>query len=98
MAIVLEFFPEYNSGPLWSSTGASIELAALALPEDLVRRLGDWNASYDDSKLPFERNDSAWLEGGRRLLAEVRQALGPDYEVVVTEPWWREDPSPDPNP
>ena len=90
----MEFWPEYNSGPLCSSTGAAIDLAALALPEALVQRLREWNASYDDSKLPFEQNDTAWLANGQGLLAETRKALGPDYEVIVTEPWWGEESSP----
>jgi hypothetical protein len=93
MARVLEFWPEYNSGPLWSPDGADVDLESLGLPTDLVERLRHWNARYDDSKLPFERDDVGWLNEGTALLGEVRMALGSAYEVVVTEPWWGEEPS-----
>jgi hypothetical protein len=32
--------------------------------------------------------DEDWLSEGKRLLGEVRTALGDQHEVVVTEPWW----------
>ena len=62
------------------------------LPSDLVERLRRCNDRYDDAKLPFENNDIEWLHEGQVLLTEVRAALGRDYEVVVTEPWWGEEP------
>ena len=90
---MLEFWPEYNSGPLWNDGGESVNLASLGLTDDLVERLRKWNAAYDDSKLPFENDDAAWLHEGQRLLVEVRGALDGAYEIVVTEPWWHEEPS-----
>ncbi|HEX5534869.1 MAG TPA: hypothetical protein VFX33_14105 [Actinomycetales bacterium] len=43
--------------------------------------------------MPIEGpGDSAWLCEGRQLLREIRTALGNEYRVVVTEPWWGEDP------
>lgn len=91
MAVVLEFWPEYNSGPLWTN-GASVDLAGIGLPGELRDRVVAWNALYDDSKLPFERNDEAWIREGQALLCEIREALGAAYEVVDTEPWWHETP------
>ena len=88
----LEFWPEYGDGPLWSPDGQAVDLVALSLSADLVDALRAWNATYDDSKLPFESNDEVWLHEGKRLLAHVRAALGNDYVVVVTEPWWGEVP------
>jgi hypothetical protein len=73
---VLEFWPEYNSGPLWSDDGKSVDLASLGLPAELAARLAAWNARYDDSKVPLEENDRGWLNEGARLLAEVRGELG----------------------
>ena len=93
MPTVLEFWPEYSSGPLWSEHGQTVELTSVGLSPDLIGRLTSWNARYDDAKLPFEENDHDWLDEGAGLLAEVRTALGDDYEVVVTEPWWGEEPS-----
>jgi hypothetical protein len=93
VAVLLEFWPEYNSGPLWRSDGTSVDLASLALPADLKARLQSWNAAYDDSRLPFDHDDEGWLEEGERLLAETREALCDAYTIVVTEPWWGEDPS-----
>jgi hypothetical protein len=92
MAVLLEFWPEYNSGPLWTSAGGSVDLVALPLPAELRVRLQSWNARYDDSKLLHDQNDEGWLEEGKRLLAETRRALGDAYSVVVTEPWWGEEP------
>lgn len=90
---VLEFWPEYSGGPLWSEYGRTVELESVGLSRDLIGRLTAWNARYDDAKLPFEENDRDWLNEGTGLLAEVRTALGTDYVVVVTEPWWGEEPS-----
>jgi hypothetical protein len=42
--------------------------------------------------LPFEGNDHEWLQEGVRLLTELRAALGSDYEIVVNEDWWRDEP------
>lgn len=87
-SVTLEFWPEYNSGPLWSADGETVPLDDLPLPVELRRRLAAWNAEFEDSKLPFDQNDQDWLQRGRTLFAEVRHALGPRYEVLVTEPWW----------
>jgi hypothetical protein len=89
---VLEFWPEYHSGPLWSD-GKSIDLDELPISDEFRRRLREWNARYDDSKLFAERQDENWVLEGRRLLAELRAALGTSAEVVVTEPWWGEEPA-----
>lgn len=94
VAILFEFWPEYNSGPLWSEDGESVELSAHGIPSELKDRLTAWNANYDDSMLPFEANDTEWLAVGKALLNDVRLALGDSYEVIVTEPWWGEEPSP----
>lgn len=91
---VLEFWPEYDGGPIWSPDGRSADLDLLPLSNDLRERLRAWNARYDDANLPFEQNAVDWLAEGRSLLGEVRAALGEAYEVVVTEPWWREEPDP----
>ena len=93
MRRVLEFWPEYNSGPLWSDDGQSIDLDSLPLSSELRDRLRHWNARYDDSLLPFDQNDTEWLVEGRCLLTDTRASLGESYEVVVTEPWWGEGPS-----
>jgi hypothetical protein len=89
---VLEFWPDYKSGPLWSSDGRTVDLSSLGLPDDLIERLHGWNARYADDKLPFGSNDIEWLREGEALLGEVRAALSGTHTVVVTESWWGEEP------
>ena len=93
MPTLVEFWPEYDGGPLWSEDGKTVEPTSLGLAPDLSGRLAAWNARYDDSKLPFEQNDREWLDEGARLLTEVRVALGSDYELAVNEEWWGEQPN-----
>ncbi len=86
-----EFWPDYGQGPLWTNEGKPADLGALPLGDDLLSRLTDWNARYTEERIPVEGpGDVAWLSEGMALLHRVRQALGPDHEVVVTEPWWNE--------
>ena len=92
MGGLLEFWPDYGGGPLWTSEGATADLGALPLSPGLRLRLADWNGRYTEDRMPFRGNDEAWLAEGRELLAELRANLGDGYEVVVTEPWWGEEP------
>ncbi len=90
--IVLEFWPDYGCGPLWTD-GRPADLELLRLNRELIQRLTDWNARYSEDKVPVDgRGDTVWLREGKRLLGEVRQALGDQSQVVVTEPWWGEEP------
>jgi hypothetical protein len=87
----LEWWPEYNSGPLWQG-GQTLPLEEAGVQGELAERIEAWCSSYDDGKLPMEgkNGDLRWLEQGTGLLAEVRAALAGTYEVFVTEPWWGE--------
>ena len=86
--------PDYGSGPLWTEGGKPADLTSLEVDPDLVEKLVAWNAAYEEDKVPIDGpGDSAWLQEGRQLLMEVRDALGNDYRVVVTEPWWGEEPT-----
>ena len=69
-----------------------MDLAGLALSSDLIGRLVAWNSRYDDSKLAVGNDDTAWINEGTSLLSEVRAALGDALQVIVTEPWWGEQP------
>ena len=90
---LLEFWPDYGAGPLWTETGQPADLAALGLDPALVGEASAWNSEYAEDKVPIEgHGDEAWLTKGRDLLMRLRAGLGPDYEVVVTEPWWGEEP------
>lgn len=94
MRRTLEWWPEYGKGPLWAD-GKSIDLTSLGLSAGLVERLVQWNAEYADEKLPVDgQGGDAWLKQGVVLLTEVRQLLGTDHRVIVTEPWWA-DAAPD---
>jgi hypothetical protein len=91
---VLEFWPDHGAGPLWTARGAPADPHQLGLPEDLAERISTWNARYDEGRIPVEGpGDNAWLAEGKELLDRVRRALGVEYRVIVTEPWWGEDPT-----
>ena len=91
---VLEFWPDYGPGPLWLGNGKAADLDSLGLSIDLVARLRAYNAAYGEDRLPSDgRGDPYYLEEGKNLLAEAREALAGRYRVVVTEPWWGEAPS-----
>jgi len=84
----LEFWPDYGAGPLWSG-GRTVEPEDLELDPSLATRLRDWNAQYEEWKIPIDGpGDEEWLADGKRLLKEVRQALGPDYDLGANEDWW----------
>ena len=89
----LEFWPDYGPGPLWAD-GKPVNPSSLDIPRDLAARVTAWNSSYAEAKVPLEGpGDPAWIREGSGVLAEIRAALGSEYEVVVTEPWWGEDPA-----
>jgi hypothetical protein len=91
---VLEFWPDYGPGPVWTDDGRPVDLGHLGVDPDLVAEVAAWNDAYGEDKVPIESHgDSAWLGEGRRLLHEIRAALGAEYRVVVTEPWWGEKPT-----
>ena len=90
----VEFWPDYGSGPLWTEDGKAADLRSLGLPSELVAQLEVWNGQYAEDKIPIEgEGDSGWLGEGISLLRRTRAALGSDVHVVVTEPWWGEDPN-----
>ena len=90
----LEFWPDYGAGPLWTDDGKAADLAGLGLPDQLVERLTVWNGQYTEDKVPLEGSgDADWLGEGAALLRRTREALGSAFQIVVTEPWWDEDPT-----
>lgn len=90
----LEFWPDYGAGPLWSEDGKAVDLQALGLPDQLVERLTVWNGQYAEERVPLEGSgDAEWLSEGVVLLRRTRKALGSTFQIVVTEPWWDEDPT-----
>ena len=68
MPTVLEFWPECNGGPIWTTNGKTVDPRSLELCDALY----SWNAKYGDSLLPFETNDREWLDEGVQLLARTR--------------------------
>ena len=91
--MVIEFWPDYGPGPLWLD-GRAVAPETLGVAADLASRLNAWNAEYEESKVPVDGpGDHAWLGEGIELLGAIRQAVSPGVEVVVTEPWWGEEPS-----
>jgi hypothetical protein len=91
---VLEFWPDYGPGPLWTDDGKPVDLRSLDLSLDLIEQLEAWNSQYAENKMPLGNlGDARWLNEGRSLLRRTRDALKPAYQVVVTEPWWDEAPT-----
>lgn len=91
---LFEFWPDYGPGPLWDERGSPVDVSTLDLPATLAERLRSWNAEYREDRIPVDGpGDVAWLEEGVELLRRTREALGSDIQVVVTEPWWGEQPS-----
>jgi hypothetical protein len=92
----LEWWPDYGHGPLWKRSGRGcqqIGSGVLDLPIDLAARLAAWNQRYTEDKLPVAgKGDLQWLGQGVQLLAEVRHCLAGRFDVIVTEPWWDEEP------
>jgi len=84
-----EFWPDYGARPLWTERGEAVDLDLIELPGALREHLRIWNQSYDEGTIPVEGpGDPDWLREGAELLRQVREALGSDVQVVVTEPWW----------
>lgn len=84
----LGFWPDYGPGPLWLD-GRAVDPEDVDLDAALAKRLRDWNARYEERKIPLQGpRDEGWLGEGRLLLQDVRQALGPDYDVGANEDWW----------
>jgi len=91
LVTMLEFWPDYGSGPLRTEDGRSADLRSLGLTGELVEELESWNSEYAEDKIPIDgKGDSAWLGEGRSLLGRTRDALGSDFDVIITEPWWGE--------
>ena len=89
----VEFWPDFGRGPLWHPNGTPADPVSLGVDAQLARRLTDWNERYAETHLPIDGSGNAeYLAEGARLLREVRARVGARYRVVVTEPWWGEEP------
>jgi hypothetical protein len=92
-APLLEFWPDYGPGPLWDAHGKALEPQSLGLDADLANRLLAFNAAYEEERVPVDGpGDAEYLAEGTGLLATVRAALNGRFRVIVTEPWWGEEP------
>ena len=82
---------DYFVDPVWLRTvdgrgSVSLRLERLSLSEGLIVRLRAWAARFDalqhsDYDWPDEATRMQWTEEGSRLTDEVRDELGPDYDV-----------------
>lgn len=91
--MTLEFWPDYGDGPVWVD-GANADLTTLGLDARLIDDLLKWNGLYREDKVPLEgAGDLAWIAEGRVLLRRLREAVEREHTVVVTEPWWGDDPA-----
>ncbi len=48
---LLEFWPDYGPGPLWTGSGEPADLHHIGLPEGLVEHLRTWNSRYAEDKI-----------------------------------------------
>ncbi|MDP9067895.1 MAG: hypothetical protein M3N53_06065 [Actinomycetota bacterium] len=89
-----EFWPDYGvHSPLWEK-GRNVSLDQLPIADDVRQAIQEWTTNYAEDRLPLEGpGDPDWLAEGQKCLAAIRRSL-PDTEVVVTEPWWGEEPKP----
>lgn len=89
----LEFWPDYGPGPLWNDNGKPIDPESLGISPDLAERVRLWNSRYEEGRIPLDGpGAAAWLAEGVGLLRQLRNDLGDDVDLVVTEPWWGEAP------
>ena len=94
---LLEWWPDYGGELLWlhaGQGGARVSLDAVGVSPELSTEITRWVTEYSDERLPLEgAGDVAWLSTGRELLFRVRAELAGRYEVIVTEPYWGEEPT-----
>lgn len=88
----IEFWPDYGAeSPLWLD-GNEVDLKTLPLQAEVEQRLRAFAAAYQEDRIPGEEGDGdpRYLAEGAELLAVIRDQLGAEYEVIVTEDWWGE--------
>lgn len=86
-------WPDCGSGSPWAGKKA-VDLHSVGLPGELADHLKARNGQYAEDKLPLEGSEDAeWISDGTTLLRRTRAALGASVTVIVTEPWWDEEPS-----
>ncbi len=89
---VLEFWPNYGSGPLWAH-GTVVRPGDVDVDPSLAERLIRWNAAYTEDKIPLNGpGDPGWMTEDRNLLAELRSETAGRITIITTEPWWTEQP------
>jgi hypothetical protein len=91
----LEWWPDYGNELFWLRNGRGgkrILIENLQLSATLQDALRRWVALYDDERLSAG-DQSEWIIEGIRLLAESRAELSGRFSIVVTEPYWGEQPS-----
>lgn len=91
----LEWWPDYGNELFWLRNGRGgerIPIENLRLTPTLQEALRRWIARYDDENLSAGA-ESEWIVEGIRLLAASRAELAGRYAIVVTEPYWGEQPS-----
>ncbi len=83
-----------SASPQTGRGGEKVELATLNLTVTLEDALRAWNKDFEEAKLPIDGSgDPNWIARGIDLLDQTRHELSGRAKVVVTEPWWNEEPS-----
>lgn len=83
---------EYFAEPVWGRhrDGTPFTVESLGLPEELQQRLRAWAERYNalettDYEWPSAAERAAFNAAGRELTREVRDALGPSWDVRYEE-------------
>lgn len=100
---IIRFMPEYCATSLWAGNdearaafGSPIEYSDVHLPEELIRRLEDFDDrvmgiidwSEPNGPSPMTKEEQLQLyHDGQELIAHVREVLGPDFEVLNELDW-----------
>ena len=86
---VIEFWPDYGSGPLWGEDGRAIDPRSVGLSARLASELAAFNRSYSEDFIEEPASAAAreYRARGRGLLSELRRELAGVCQVVVVEGW-----------
>ncbi len=91
----IKLMADYGSFPLWSVSGeeiGDIDPNDLPLSLDLKQLLADWARAFDqtlnhdyppDSGFKSEADEVDFKQQATRLAEQLRQELGPEFEVTV---------------
>jgi hypothetical protein len=94
----IKLMTDYFSWPLWhvgDGQAGDIDLNTLPISEGLIKRLSDWQDTYDailnmddpaSSGFNSPEEEMLFEQEGKRLLKDLQEELGENYEVIWGNP------------